>query len=126
MIYHGKGPGDSLVDLPETVTKTLDALRPVRQRFDSIAVTGMSGVIVGAPVALRMNKPLVVLRKPYERGHSRTHIGLDQVGKRVLFLDDFVAGGDTRARVREQIAKHAKADLVGTYLYRDNELSFDD
>jgi len=113
MLYHS---GDhDLHGLAETVTQAITDLRPFLDRFDSIVVTGMSGVVVGVPVALALDKPIAILRKESDDSHSAFEpwINVRAMGKRALFLDDFVANGDTRRRVE----KNAPARIVGDYLY---------
>lgn len=127
MIYELNASGRanfSLDDLAETVTKTVAALKPVRSEFDVIAVAGMSGVIVGAPAALRLRKPLVVIRKATDDSHHGKNqiINRDRlIGKRAMFLDDFVSNGDTQTRVTERVDV-CGGRVVGTYLYRDDDL----
>lgn len=132
MIYHdattvGRWDGRlyQLDDLAQTVTRTTEVLRAVRGEFDAIVVTGMSGTLVGSPVALRLRKPLVVIRKDNDDSHHGKGriINRDKLHnrKRALFLDDFVSNGDTKKKVVEKVAAEDGV-LVGTYLYRDDEL----
>lgn len=44
--------------------------------------------------------------------------------KRVLFLDDFVSKGDTKERVLAKVHEE-RSTVVGTYLYRDNDLDME-
>ena len=119
MIY--TGATDSLRDLDKIVRQTTADLRPYLDRFDVIAVTGMSGALVGAPVALRLKKPLAVIRKDtgdshHGRGAIIGHAELRQ--SRALFLDDFVSGGTSRLRVISAALK-VKGKVTAQYLYRD-------
>jgi adenine/guanine phosphoribosyltransferase-like PRPP-binding protein len=66
--------------------------------FDSFVCTGVSGLLMAAPIALLMNKGLTVVRKAKEHGHSKELIE-GAVPKRYLIIDDFVASGNTVARV---------------------------
>jgi len=118
MIYHGPGRG-GLIGLETTVRRTTKELRPILDQFDSIIVQGLSGVVVGIPVGLRLKKPVVILRKPDENCHSG--IGLVnryKLGRRVLFLDDFISNGDTLRRCKEAVKKE-RAEIVRTFEYRD-------
>jgi adenine/guanine phosphoribosyltransferase-like PRPP-binding protein len=123
MLYHGSG---SLSDLNGYVRKTVETLKPFKRRFDSIVVTGMSGVILGSPVALRLHKPLVVLRKEVDNdNHSYTKwINLENAGARYIILDDFIASGRTFHRMREY-ANYEGITYVGAYMYGDDILSWD-
>lgn len=111
-----------LDDLAPTVRDAVDALRPHRSEFDSIIVTGLSGVIVGTPVAMRLRKPLVVFRKAGEDAHSSTPVNHKRLGTRALFLDDFISDGGTYRRVEDALVKTDRgATIVAKYLYRDND-----
>lgn len=132
MIYHnttGDGPYDGydLNGFAETVSQTVSALRSQRREFDAIVVQGLSGIVVGAPVALRLRKPLVILRKetddPHQQRWETTHykwINETKLGRRALFLDDFISGGSTLRRVEDAVTSRG-AQLVAKYLYRDDE-----
>lgn len=117
MIYGGFSDNTgSLRDLEKAVRLTTKALRPHADEFESIVVSGMSGAVVGAPVALRLKKPLVIVRKPGENAHSGAIVGKDDIGPRTLFLDDFVASGETEQRVMKAVAK-TKARIAARYEY---------
>jgi adenine phosphoribosyltransferase len=78
--------------------------------IDSIAAAEARGFLFAAPMALRMNKPLVPLRKPgklpyrthalqydLEYGSAELHVHIDGVetGAQVLLVDDLLATGGT-------------------------------
>ena len=104
MIYHGRSDRHELADLRDVVNATIAGLQPHLTEFNSIAVRGVSGIVVGAPVALALGKPLVVIRKPTENAHTSRHANTGQIGARYVFLDDFVASGKTRKAVADAIA----------------------
>jgi adenine/guanine phosphoribosyltransferase-like PRPP-binding protein len=120
MIYNDSYKG--LDDLGEAVERTVKALTAEAHRFDFIAVRGCSGILVGAPVSLRINKPLVVVRKPDENSHgygkSAVLVNADRAYGRFLFLDDFISSGATERAVLEGLQKHApEATYVGSFEY---------
>jgi orotate phosphoribosyltransferase len=126
MIYSGHN--GLLDDTPYTVTYTTAALRPHKTRFDFLAVTGLSGIVVGSPVAIRLGKPLVIIRKPDDRSnHSYSDlVGENAARGRYVIIDDFIAGGGTYRRVRERLAEpELDCRYVGAYLYTDKLLSWD-
>ena len=127
MIYSGHQ--GYLDDIAATVREVELALRPHKQRFDFLAVTGMSGVLVGSPVAIRLHRPLVVLRKEGDACHSRDNlINASQAAGRYLILDDFISLGCTYDRLRRRFDTYELAmrtRYAGTYMYSDGLLSWD-
>lgn len=118
MIYSLSG---DLSDMAVVATRTTKALRERREEFDSIAVRGMSGALIGSIVSVRLKKPLVVVRKPGEEAHgSGLAVNAGNVGKRVLFLDDFVSTGRTKRAVIEVIEKLG-GEVVLEYQYERYE-----
>ena len=130
MIYHthrhSPDPGDayrSFKDLRAVVRDAEKELRPVIRRYAGIVVTGVSGMSVGFPLALRLRIPIIVVRRDDEDCHASGHFANDAdlvEGGRYLFLDDFTSGGRTYARVVSRLER-AGAMIAGTYWYRDNE-----
>ena len=60
----------NLAGMREAVRRTYAALSRVRGSFDTIYVTGQSGIVPGSIVAWRLDKPLLILRKATENAHS--------------------------------------------------------
>ena len=80
------------------------------QKIDAVAAAEARGFLFAAPMALRMKKPLVPLRKPgklpyrthahqydLEYGSAELHVHVDGVspGAHVLLVDDVLATGGT-------------------------------
>jgi hypothetical protein len=109
---------DRVLELAERRLEPID--------FDTIVVTGMSGALVGAPLAHHLHKHLVVVRKADDKhNHSWGHIE-GHMGHRWIFVDDLVSSGDTRSRVHREIEQvHDQLDTfydwpteyVGEYMY---------
>ena len=118
MIY---GTHDNIRDMMRHVSSAVAKLAPHLNKFDSIAVRGTSGLLIGPTVALQLGKPLVIVRKDTETAHSSSLVEqIGDMGHRVLFLDDFISTGDTRRAVLDAISfrSNERADLVGQYLYQ--------
>jgi adenine phosphoribosyltransferase len=90
------------------------------QSVDVVAAAEARGFLFAAPLALRLNKPLVPLRKPgklphkthslrydLEYGSAELQVHTDALapGARVLLLDDLLATGGTMAASCQLIAK---------------------
>lgn len=106
--------------------------------FDTFVVTGLSGASVSGLLAHALDKHFLILRKPDDLSTHSSRRGAGSIGKRWVFLDDFIQSGNTRDRVMGQLAQlimdtrggkwdDAKADwvfdapheteFVGSYLY---------
>lgn len=122
MIYGGEAGSGDLTDLSETVTRSIAYLKAHSRRFDFIAVSGMSGVIVGAPVAIALKKPLVIVRKAGDDHHGweGAITGAKNAKGRYIFLDDFVSSGRTQRYVRDKLNESQvdpNVKYVGDFLY---------
>ena len=99
---------------PQAFSHAIDSLQGLfkGEDFDSIAVVESRGFLFGAPLADRMKKPIILVRKPgklpvathsieyaLEYGSNTMEIHVDGIGKndRVLLLDDLLATGGTLA-----------------------------
>lgn len=121
MLHYDSNKG--LSDLSQTVTRTVSSLFPHKEEFDSIAVQGTSGLLIGSPVAIAMNKPLVIVREDDELQcwHSHDVENAANAGRRVLFLDDQISSGATLRDVKNKLAKYTHGRVVATYLYQYDE-----
>lgn len=125
MIYHGRTyNGFTPDELAAEVRMVVEALRPHRKDFDSIVVQGLSGQCVGFPAALRLRKPICVLRKVTEDTHSVRGelVNRHLMGERVLFLDDFISEGRTLDRCRKAVEANG-GRIVGTFETRPEQLT---
>jgi adenine phosphoribosyltransferase len=101
-----------LLAAPEALQYTIDLLAehyPVSS-MDAVAAAEARGFLFAAPLALKLRKPLIPLRKPgklpyqthtlaydLEYGQAELQIHIDAVtsGTRVLLIDDLLATGGT-------------------------------
>lgn len=121
MLHYDTAKG--LSDLYETVERTVGALKPHLDEFDSIAVQGTSGVLIGAPVALMLGTPLVIVREDTELlcHHSKEVENAANAGERILFLDDQISSGATLHDVKRKTAQYTRGRVVASYQYQYNE-----
>jgi len=98
-------------------------LQPVRTQFDAIVVSGLSGVIPGAIVALRLKKQLVVIRKDDDKTHGAAVEGVGYLmedfkpNQPYIVLDDFIAMGSTMRRMYNRMKDMGHGMPVYTMLY---------
>ena len=124
-----------LTKFSKAVESTVEALESRTVRFDSIVVRGVSGLIVGAPVAHLIQKPIVVVRKEGVSSHTSSLISnFGEIGGRYVVVDDFVSSGGTLMAIRSEVDRMAgyegrKVEYVGLYeywyerWYRDEKMS---
>jgi adenine/guanine phosphoribosyltransferase-like PRPP-binding protein len=96
-----------------------EAILKVRNvKFDTIAVRGHSGMLVGAAMAAKTWSDLIIVRKDGEMSHSEEKVegwGKDQ---RILIVDDFIESGSTIDQIYESIMEKCDSPtIVGILLY---------
>jgi len=98
--------------------------------FDTIVGTGFSGSVVIPAVAMALGKDFLLIRKEDDQSHHGGGLPVGTLGKRWIFLDDFISSGATWRRVHRKVAAFAKpspdywgdktevaTEYVGTYIY---------
>lgn len=104
----------------EQAVKSIERWRQGIGGLDFIAVSGASGLSVGAVVAYELGLPCVIVRKPEEARNS--HCGGQMVcpgylhkdsGKYVI-VDDFIGGGNTVKYIQRTLDR---GTCVGFYGY---------
>jgi adenine/guanine phosphoribosyltransferase-like PRPP-binding protein len=81
--------------------------------YDALAFSGCSGIMLGSPLSIMLDKPFILVRK-----HSECHSDQKCEGyiaaKKYIIVDDFVASATTVNNIRDRIALWSPhADLVG-------------
>lgn len=94
-------------NLRERIQLAVRALRAWDQHFDAIAFSGMSGALIGPGVALRMNKEMIMVRKPTATGardsHSDHWVEGDTAAGNYIIVDDFIDSGKTRDYIKHKL-----------------------
>lgn len=103
------------------------SVRYAGQPFDAVAAAEARGFLFAAPLALKLHKPLVPLRKPgklpyrtyslkydLEYGSAELHMHVDGVapGAKVLMVDDVLATGGTM-KAGAKLIEQAGATVFG-------------
>lgn len=86
------------------VKEIADDLKQYEDAFDGIIASGLSGLMIAAPVSLKLGKTLGVVRHTDEKRHPNDHAGLHLITK-ALFLDDFITGGRTFRQCHTALAR---------------------
>lgn len=109
--------------------------------FEAIAFSGMSGALIAPSVAIALNKPLLLVRKPTDDSHASGDAkhGCFKANKfgfvegatdasKYIIIDDFMSSGNTLIRIKSAIdecsvvSRRPVPACIGVYLYRYNEL----
>lgn len=99
-------------ELRETLQKAVIVLK--RFDFDAIAFRGISGTLIGPPLALALDKTMILVRKPETYSHSAHDVEGDIGARTYVIVDDIISSGATVDAVVKAIKKTApKAVCIG-------------
>jgi orotate phosphoribosyltransferase len=105
--------------LPKTARVATKFLKTKKDSFDAIAIRGVSGVMLGAILSVRLNKPLLVVRKA-EQSHSNYDVEGEKDFGRYIIVDDTICSGHTVNTIVDNIKDfNEKGRLEGILLYND-------
>ena len=96
----------------------------VKEQFSgkfAIACRGISGLAIAAPVAVRLNKQLIVVRKKQQGSHGETLTeGIPTGNFEYIIIDDFISLGHTIKEIKSTInANNPNNVNIGIVLYQD-------
>jgi adenine/guanine phosphoribosyltransferase-like PRPP-binding protein len=74
--------------------------------FDAIAFRGMSGCLFAAPLALRLGKSLLMVRKP-NQSHTYRIVEGDKLARTYIIVDDFISTGETMREIVKALSDWA-------------------
>ncbi len=98
-----------------TAAKTLK-----NYEFDTIAFRGMSGALPAIPLALRLKKEFIFVRKDFEVGtgsHSYRQVEGHKTVERYVIVDDCISSGKTCKEIVKHIHKFAPSSkCIGALL----------
>ena len=108
-----------------TVDRCKDLLDEKEVDFNAIAVRGVSGILIGAPLASATKTDLIVIRKDDERCHSDSKAEGWGFNQKILIVDDFIETGDTVDQIYETITETCDSySIAGILLYAGNLRAF--
>lgn len=107
-------------DLPGVIRQGKMELR--NKDFDVVIGTGFSGSVVIPALAMALDVPWCLVRKESDDSHHGGGRLVGNLGKRWLFVDDFVSSGHTLKRVVQKVNEAAAlydrdVEWVGAWLY---------
>lgn len=122
--------------------RAMAALSSTNWDYSAIASSGLSGNLFSLPLADRLGKDLIVVRKQQESNHGQVVEGSApiQPGLRYIIVDDFSSSGDTISWIKREVescysykewrdvgpwseASWTPPTLIGVLLYADSMVS---
>lgn len=118
---------EAVFDLADVIDRAKADLAGVD--FDTMVGTGFSGGIVIPSLALTMGKSFLLIRKETDDSHHGKGRMVGDLGKRWIFVDDFISTGKTRERVirkvgeaLEDVLEPQTTTMVGQYMYMNRSI----
>lgn len=96
-----------------------------RLQPDTVLTRGMSGALIGIPIAQKLKVHYAFVRRTEERSHGYSGIeGPYKLG-RIVIIDDFVSSGGTLHAIDQAINNHndETSSVVGLVLYNQDHES---
>lgn len=106
----------------KTIQRCVKLLEPTQDKWDTIAVRGVSGLLIGPVLAHLMRKELIVIRKPEDDTASRSKIEGHVTACSYVIVDDLICSGSTCVQIMRAVRSFAvKANLYGILVYTNPE-----
>ena len=107
---------------PQVIDHAEKALRIFgkKTRFQALAFSGMSGAAIAFPLALRLNKKLMCVRKK-DNSHYKGSFEGDLDSKKYVIVDDCIETGKTIKRIKKAVERNTDSVLAAIYLYDQRE-----
>lgn len=112
---------NKLCDVTSAMSEALFKYHREVEKFDYIACSGLSGIIVASPAAIRLDKRLIIVRKG-EHCHSSFSVeGMpcDEIPNNYVIVDDLISTGKTVRNIINEIrgARKEPSNCVGIFLH---------
>ena len=106
--------------------KEIANLRKSHMEFSAIAVSGVSGMVIGSIVAHLLKLRLIVVRKGIEGSHAKFEVeGCPVDDFRYIVLDDFIDTGNTYHRIEKAITEqNPNSVCYGIFCYHGFDPGF--
>lgn len=108
----------------KVIKRLADGIRDSGVEFDFIAIRGMSGAIIAGALSIRLNKPVVIVRKVGDQNHSSDTV--DHVtfcnprNQSYIIVDDGIATGKTMANIIHRLDEiNSKCRAIFLYIQGD-------
>ena len=120
-------------ELRKTIALAIRRIKKSGVEFDAIACRGTSGLAIAPIICYKLNKQLIIVRKPKEDESSHTSEkveGLPKEGVKYIVVDDLISSGNTMRAIIDTITARGKDvpptehpvthSCEGAYLYNQH------
>lgn len=98
------------------IERCVEILTPVD--FDTLAFSGNSGALIAPILAHKLNKEIIMVRKPGVQCASGFSVEGFRDSKKYVLVDDLISSGRTAERIVKAVQRLApNAQMVGILLY---------
>jgi orotate phosphoribosyltransferase len=97
------GPYFDMAQRKRILRKAVKLVKDLNLDFDTVAVRGVSGLLWGSLVANKLNKHLVVSRKPNDSSHSAFRVEGKLPSNGWIIVDDFICSGATVETIHAEV-----------------------
>jgi hypothetical protein len=102
----------------------VEVLKPHRDKFKYVAITGYSGALIGGPVADRLDKEIIICRKNTLTSHGHRYVEssagwAEDFSDKFVIIDDFICEGETLKRVTKELGIADCYGYLQYYVFRD-------
>ena len=106
------------------IIKAVCNLRRIKDSFDSIACSGVSGLMVIAQIAELLDKHIIIVRKKGEKCYSE--FATEGVSPhRYIIIDDLISSGSTVKHIKKVIKDdYSRSSCIGVYCYLPDKCAY--
>lgn len=116
--------------LTRIVNRTVAKIISTKIHYDALLIRGTSGALIAGALAVKLHKPIIMIRKENQHAHSTSTIefpecwNISTPGLRLMFIDDGISSGATiNACIDTLKTDTSVAKIVGAVMYNQNVIN---
>lgn len=108
----------------EIINNAIKDIKEAKLSFDTIACSGVSGMLVAPRISEILNKNIMIIRKENERRYSPfQYEGV--VPSRYIIVDDLICSGKTIRHILKTIREDCvRSECIGVYCFLKDKCSY--
>lgn len=108
----------------QIIKTTVDYIKSLKLRFDTIACCGISGILVVPQIAEKLHKNTILIRKKDDSRYSPFHYE-GVMPSRYIIVDDLICSGQTIKHIINTIGDDCKlAQCLGVYCFLKDQCAY--